>query len=71
MLDFIPRDKPLKIEGHHSDPFVVDWDGHGDLDLLSGSSEGGVQWAENRAGSEKAPQLELFRPSSTASAASL
>ena len=43
-------DKPLKIEGHHSDPFVVDWDGDGDLDLLSGSSEGGVQWAENRAG---------------------
>ena len=42
--------KPLKIEGYHSDPFVVDWDGDGDLDLLSGSSEGGVQWAENRAG---------------------
>jgi WD40 repeat protein len=55
-------EQPLKIEGHHSDPFVVDWDGDGDLDLLSGSSEGGVQWAENRAGPGKPPQLELFRP---------
>jgi len=55
-------DKPLKIEGYHSDPFVVDWDGDGDLDLLSGSSEGGVQWAENRAGPGKPPQLGLFRP---------
>ncbi len=55
-------DKPLKIEGNHSDPFVVDWDGDGDLDLLSGSSEGGVQWAENRAGRGKPPQLEPFRP---------
>src|SRR5207237_7156787 len=29
----------LRIEGH-SDPFVIDWDGDGDLDLLSGSSNG-------------------------------
>jgi hypothetical protein len=55
-------DGPLKIAGHHSDPFVVDWDGDGDLDLLSGSSEGGVQWAENRAGPGKTPRLEPFRP---------
>jgi hypothetical protein len=54
-------DKPLKIEGHHSDPFVIDWDGDGDLDLLSGSTEGGVQLAENRAGPGKPPQLESFR----------
>jgi hypothetical protein len=53
--------QPLKIEGHHSDPFVIDWDGDGDLDLLSGSSEGGVQWAENRAGTGKPPELERFR----------
>ncbi|MEK7468574.1 MAG: VCBS repeat-containing protein [Planctomycetota bacterium] len=26
----------------HSDPFFVDWDGDGDLDLLSGSASGGV-----------------------------
>ncbi|HEV3003413.1 MAG TPA: FG-GAP-like repeat-containing protein, partial [Pirellulales bacterium] len=54
-------EEPLTIVGHHSDPFVVDWDGDGDLDLLSGSSQGGVQWAENRAGPGKAPQLQPFR----------
>jgi hypothetical protein len=52
---------PLRIEGAHSDPFVIDWDGDGDLDLLSGSSNGGVQWAENRAGTGKAPELSPFR----------
>jgi hypothetical protein len=52
---------PLKIEGHHSDPFPVDWDGDGDLDLLSGSSNGGVQWSENRAGAGVEPVLSPFR----------
>jgi hypothetical protein len=51
---------PLRIEGHHSDPFVVDWDGDGALDLLSGSSNGGVQWARNRAGKGKPPELGPF-----------
>ena len=54
-------DKPLKIEGHHSDPFVIDWDADGDLDLISGSSQGGLQLAENRAGKGKPPELESFR----------
>jgi hypothetical protein len=65
---FVPKpdvikagDKPLKVEGHHGDPFVIDWDGDGDLDILSGSSEGGVQWAENRAGTGKLPVLKPFR----------
>jgi hypothetical protein len=53
--------RPLKIDGYHSDPFVVDWDGDGDLDLLSGSHSGGVQWAENSAGTGKPPQLQPFR----------
>ena len=53
-------DEPLKIKGHHSDPFVVDWDGDGDLDLISGSTEGGVQWAENTAGKGKPPVLRPF-----------
>src|SRR5262245_34887832 len=53
--------EPLKIEGHHSDPFVVDWDGDGDLDVLSGCSEGGLQWAENRAGRGKAPEQTRFQ----------
>jgi hypothetical protein len=54
--------QPLKIEGKHSDPFVIDWDGDGDLDLLSGSSNGGVQWAENLAGKgQKRPVLRSFK----------
>lgn len=48
---------PLKIAGVHSDPFVVDWDGDGDLDLVTGSSDGGVYWAENKAGKGKLPDL--------------
>src|SRR5689334_19117503 len=65
---FVPKpdeiksgDQPLKNLGYHGDPFVVDWDGDGDLDLLSGSAEGGVQWSENRAGPGKPPRLEPFR----------
>jgi hypothetical protein len=52
--------KPLRIEGNHSDPFVIDWDGDGALDLISGSSNGGVQWARNRAGKGKPPDLAPF-----------
>jgi hypothetical protein len=53
--------EPLRIEGHHSDPFAIDWDGDGDLDLVSGSSNGGVQWAENTTGAGKLPELKPFR----------
>jgi len=31
--------EPQTNAGVHSDPFVVDWDGVGDLDLLRGSSD--------------------------------
>src|SRR5262249_48280512 len=54
-------DEPLRIEGHHSDPFAIDWDGDGDLDLLSGSSDGGVHWSENIAGAGKLPALRPFQ----------
>lgn len=53
-------DAPLQINGHHGDPFFVDWDGDGDLDMLSGSAQGGVQWAENSAGAKKTPQFKAF-----------
>lgn len=52
--------KPLDVPGAHGDPFVVDWDGDGDLDLLSGSNSGGVCWAENAAGRGKSPELKPF-----------
>lgn len=52
----------LTVPGQHSDPCVVDWDGDGDLDLLSGSGHGGVYWAENTAGKGKTPELKKFEP---------
>jgi hypothetical protein len=55
-------DSPLKIPGVHSDPFVIDWNGDGALDLLSGCSDGGVYWAENIAGKGKPPVLRPFQP---------
>ena len=56
--------EPLAVRSH-GDPFLVDWDGDGDLDLLSGSAEGGVVLATNdgtaRAASFRAP-VELVPP---------
>jgi len=52
---------PLKIPGAHSDPFVIDWNGDGAVDILSGSSNGGVWIAENIAGKGKMPAFKQFR----------
>src|SRR5262249_36590765 len=49
------------VTGHHGDPFVIDWDKDGDLDILSGSDTGGIQWAENQAGAGKPAQLVAFK----------
>ena len=45
----------LKVDGH-SDPHFADWDGDGDLDLLSGSESGEVSWFPN-VGSRTAPRF--------------
>lgn len=52
---------PLRVKGAHSDPFVVDWDGDGALDIVSGSSDGGVYWSRNTAGKGKPPEMGPFR----------
>jgi hypothetical protein len=41
---------------HHSDPFFVDWDADGDLDLVSGSAAGGVVLFTN-GGSKTEPKF--------------
>jgi hypothetical protein len=38
----------LQINGVHSDPFVIDWDGDGDVDLMAASSNGSIVWSENK-----------------------
>jgi len=34
-------EKRMQVQAH-GDPFLIDWDGDGDLDLLSGSAQGGA-----------------------------
>ena len=53
--------KALKNQSYHSDPFFVDWDGDGDLDLLSGGGDGEVAWSENSAGKGKPMALKQFK----------
>jgi hypothetical protein len=47
--------KPMRVSAH-SDPFLVDWDGDGDLDLLSGASDGGAYLFVNE-GSRTEPKF--------------
>jgi len=57
--------EPLKIlvnhsAGGHSDPCIVDWDQDGDLDIVSGSTRGGVHWSENT-GNRTIANMQKFR----------
>jgi hypothetical protein len=56
--------RPMVVQAH-SDPFLIDWDGDGDLDLLSGSSAGGAFLFPN-VGAKTAPKfgakVTLVRP---------
>jgi hypothetical protein len=46
---------PMAVDAH-GDPFLIDWDKDGDLDLLSGSANGGAYLFVN-AGSKTAPKF--------------
>lgn len=52
------EDKNLTVASH-SDPFLVDWDADGDLDLLSGSARGGVYLAMNNGSAATASFTEF------------
>ncbi len=54
------KGEPLKIEGMHSAPHLVDFDGDGDFDLLSGSTTGGVQISKNNPGDDGVPSFGDF-----------
>ncbi len=61
-------DKPLRLAGQHSGICPADWDGDGDADIVTGSAQGGVYWAENKTAGKGAPQFgdfqEILAPSS-------
>lgn len=47
--------KPMRVSSH-GDPCLCDWDGDGDLDLISGSAQGGVVLFTN-VGTKAAPEF--------------
>jgi hypothetical protein len=54
--------EPLRLhEGNHSAPILVDWNGDGDVDLLSGSGRSGVQIADGSKSKDGAIQFGAFR----------
>src|SRR5712691_2430171 len=55
-----PVELPIKSTSYHSAPHLVDWDGDGDLDLLSGCADGGVIISENK-GTRAKPEWAAFK----------
>ncbi len=53
--------KRLAVSGRQSDPFCVDWDRDGDLDILSGAAGGGIYLSENVARRGAPPRMTPFR----------
>ena len=57
-------EKPIMLSiqstAHHSAPHLADWDNDGDLDLLSGTSNGGVLISENT-GTPENPDWQPFK----------
>jgi hypothetical protein len=56
----LPVKLPLESPDYHSAPHLVDWDGDGDLDLLSGSGNGGVLYSQN-VGTRSEPKWSEFQ----------
>ena len=50
---------PIKSPDQHSDPHLADFDGDGDLDLLTGGSSGGVYLSIN-SGTRETPKWDSF-----------
>jgi hypothetical protein len=55
-----PVELSIKSTAHHAAPHLVDWDNDGDLDLLSGSTDGGVLISIN-AGDAETPDWQPFK----------
>ena len=64
--------EPVAIPGRDAIPEIVDWDGDGRFDILSGSGAGGVYWVRNigtkKGEPEFAKPVALLGPSGNSSA---